>query len=217
MTTFGDRPDSLGLRERFARDDLWHGCPCGTGERYFGEGTGARTRHAHWHLEWDRGALVPSSVFWFDSLAIVTGESSMAERKLAYKLGRLFQREQHYDFPMVPDPRSWPGELHQVLLAVHNCRAIGVLISYTTQSWGLWDGKPGTVEFTSSSTVPVPEISGIWVARSYRRRGVGTALVDALAAYADLAPALLVWGLPFSDNGKALALSIGGDAVRVGR
>lgn len=216
MTSFGDRPDSLGIAERLRAVDM-DGCPCGTGERYFGEGTGARTRHAHWHLEWDRGVNAEAKhVYWLDSLAIVTGESSRREQDVAYRLGRLFQREKHYDFPMVPDPTSWhAGEFHQALIAVSDCRAIGVLIGYQTFRYGIWDGSPGRTPFDQTSSDPIPEIAGIWVARSYRRLGVGTALVNAFAAYADVNSSEIAWGVPFSDDGKALALSIAPGAVRI--
>lgn len=215
MSGFSDRPDRLDLGTLLA-DGRYDGCPCGTGARYFGEGSGARTRHANWHLAWDRGAPIPAAVFWFDSLAIVTGESNVAERKIGYQLGRLFQKENHYDFPMAPDPRSWPGNLSEVLIAVYHGHAIGGLFTYPTLRYGVWDGTDGTVEFNVRLTEPQPMISGIWVARGYRRRGVGTALVGALAEYAAIPPHDLIWGVPFSDDGKALALTVAGSHVRIG-
>jgi RimJ/RimL family protein N-acetyltransferase len=206
--------DMLNLHELLEGDDWWD-CPCGTGEGYWSHDRGSRARHANWHLEWDRGVALSSKVIWFDSLAIVTSESSMPERETAYRLGRLFQREKRYDFCLVPDPRTWRTELHQVLVAVHHHTAIGLLIGYQTFRYGLWDGIPARVPFSINSVDPVPEISGIWVARSYRRRGIATALVRAFADYANLTPAELCWNVPFSDDGKALALSITPGTVRV--
>lgn len=207
--------DSLGIDALLYDDDGWSGCPCGTGERYFGEGTGARTRHARWHLEWDRGAAMPSSMSWGDSLLIVGGESSMPDRKLAYTLGRLFQREQRYDFPMAPDPKHWRGQAQEVLIAVYRRRAVGMLLTGPTMRYGVWDGSPGSIAIDIEATEPLPEVSGVWVCRENRRRGVGRALVNALGDYANLLPADLVWGLPFSDDGKALAARVSGFPMRV--
>lgn len=203
-----DMPDTLGIRNRLAERDRMYGCPCGTGARYFGEGVRAQTRHARWHLQWDRGVSVPLTVGWFDSLAVVTSESTKPERSIAYDLGRLFQREQHYDFPMLPGPDTWKrGELHQALIAVHNQRAIGLLVVYPQTRWGEWDGSDGRVSLAVDSLEPLPGIAGIWVARGYRRMGVGTALVDALAQHADVPRSELLWSMPLSEDGQALAFS----------
>lgn len=214
MNVWSDRPDRLSIGTRLDDED-YRECPCGTGEQYFGEGSGARTRHANWHLEWDRGAPISDGVSWFDSLAIVTGESRLAERKIGYRLGRLFQREQGYDSPMAPDPRSWPGNLSEVLVAVHHSHAIGGLFTYPTMRYGLWDGSPGRIQITVETMAPVPQVSGIWVCRGYRRRGIGAALVKALGEYADLPLQEVVWGLPFTDGGKALAARVSGFPMRV--
>jgi GNAT superfamily N-acetyltransferase len=205
--------DPLGLRELLADDE---GCPCGTGSLYFGEGVGARTRHANWHLQWDRGVPVPSRVLWFKSLAIVTSESARADQDVAYRLGRLFQREQRYDFPMVPESRFWrTGDMVQAMIAVHRHRAIGILVTRPVMGYGVWDGSPESVQINVSTTEPLPEISGVWVARGYRRHGVARALVSALVEYADTSPAELVWGVPFSDDGQALATATSGFPMRI--
>jgi GNAT superfamily N-acetyltransferase len=208
-----DRPDRLGLAEKFPERD---GCPCGTGEGYFG----SRARHAYWHLEWDRGVPLPSGVYWWDSVVMLTGESSVREIKIAYKLGRLFQREQHYDFPMVPEARSWhrSGLLTTVHIAVHHERAVGIVISEPAMRWGSWDGSAEEVRFDILSTEPVPVVAGVFVCRSYRRHGLATALVSALAEDANLPVKDLVWGPPFSTAGRELALSLAdGGPIRIGR
>lgn len=210
------RPDSLGIAERLSGDTFWSACPCGTGDGYWGGLAGANARHANWHIQWDRGIPLPSTVFWWDSLAIVTGESSRPEREVAYKLGRLFQRENHYDFPMAPDPRTWRGDLSEVLVAVYHHRAIGGLFTYPTMRIGVWDGSPETtVPFNVELMEPQPRIAGIWVCRGYRRKGVASALVRALSSYADIPAPDLIWGVPFSDAGKALALRIAGERIRI--
>lgn len=220
--TFGERTDTLGLkpllttRGFFAKD-----CPCGTGERYFGgyDGSraGPRTQHANWHLEWDRGVRVPDSLYLDDSLLIVTGRSAMAERKLGYQLGRLFQREQGYDFPMAPSPSAWRGDLSEVLIAVWCGRAIGALFTYPTMRYGRWDvfDEKGMIPINVSVTEPHPKISGIWTANGRRRRGVATRLVGALSAYANLPTDEMIWALPFSDGGQALAVAMSGPSMRV--
>ncbi|WP_143832085.1 hypothetical protein, partial [Nocardiopsis sp. CNR-923] len=118
-------------------------CPCGMSLREPWDNGKEHTTH---HAAWTFGIRVPKNLTWSGSLAVVTTQSPIAWRKLAYQVARMPQRENHYDV------NSW-SHLGEVEVTPDNVRAyllkanghvIGYLAAHDTnhnQRWDLIDGS----------------------------------------------------------------------------
>lgn len=58
-----------------------------------------------------------------------------------------------------------------------------------------------------------PEVGLIFVAKEWRRTGVATAFVQALASDAGMTTADITWEQPFTEAGEALARAVSPDRV----
>ncbi len=185
-------------------------CPCGWRSGY--EDRYHRTLHAREHLDWALGIPAPAPA----PIDVVNGASWLPERKAAYRLAVLFQREQGYDFPLLPHPTVWKGYRRQprAYLAIQDSLAIALAIVGDASRWG-WDvpDPQGYVHFDQCG--PCRAIVGIFVCGNYRRRGVARRLVKTVAQMEGVAPADLAWLVPLSDAGHRLARAIAGDRLRL--
>jgi GNAT superfamily N-acetyltransferase len=200
-------------------DPLSGTCPCGWG--LWEEGYAPnRQRHAAWHLDWATGVRVPDRVIlspptgrpWGDVRAIRGDDRGQANRRLAYRMARLFQREGGYDFPAVSDARV-ADRPQTVYVRETGERLIAAAFVFAAERWSLWSGGD---DYGHPEPGNAPEIGAIWVAFHYRRQGVASDLVREVAAAEGVAVADLCWFGPLTDEGKALAFSLsGGQPVRV--
>ncbi|MEU2374366.1 GNAT family N-acetyltransferase [Streptomyces misionensis] len=181
-------------------------CPCGMSLH------GDKDHTAH-HAAWAFGVRAPKNLEWWGDLALVTTQSPISWRKLVYKVARMPQRENHYDFRSwshVDEPEATSDNIRAYLLQV-NGYVIGYLAANDTsehQRWNLIDGA----EFGDQDHTLRPRIMLIWVAGAYRHQGVGGTLVQALADDFGCEIADVSWSGPVSDAGRRLArrLSPGG-------
>lgn len=65
------------------------------------EPLGGGKEHTAHHAAWAFGIRAPKSLDWWGELAVVTTQSPITWRKLAYQVARMPQKQNHYDF------RSW--------------------------------------------------------------------------------------------------------------
>ncbi|MFD4864604.1 GNAT family N-acetyltransferase [Streptomyces sp. NPDC058412] len=188
-------------------------CPCGMrlGEAEYGGQT-----HALDHAAWAFGARVPKNLEWRADLAVVTTQSAVAWRKLAYQVARLPQRENHYDFPSwshLGEPKVTPDNVRAYLLQT-NGSVIGYLNAYDTDKHRHWDLADGSPYGDEDETLR-PVIGLVWVADAYRRQGVGATIVQALADDFGCQVADVSWSSPISDAGRRLARRISPSGVWV--
>jgi hypothetical protein len=128
----------MGVEIKSAGQELvellkYYECPCGMGGyRYEG-----RTRHTSHHMKWADGiALGSNGPYWYGSgLRRVEPESPRPEKRVAYNLGVLMQREEGYDFPLYPNP-SYAEEFPAAYVAVWDDRAIGMVVIGVARFWG---------------------------------------------------------------------------------
>ncbi len=177
-------------------------CPCGSPRMSLGD---EDAHHRH-HANWAYGILVPKNLLWVDDLAVVTSQSSISWRRLADRTARLPQRERRYDFS------SWshtgksaetPGRDRAYLLQADE-HVVGFLAAHDVDRHRWWD-----LEDSSECGEPVevrrPRIDMIWTADTYRRHGIGQALVQALAADYGCAVTDVSWSAPVTSLGQTLA------------
>ncbi|MCP3820320.1 ESCO1/2 family N-acetyltransferase [Streptomyces sp. A3M-1-3] len=202
---------SIPVQFLAAQTQLGGNCPCGMSLRESGNGDRAHTAH---HAAWALGTRVPKNLEWLSDLAVVTTQSPIAWRRLTYKVARMPQRENHYDFPSwshLGEPEVTPDNVRAYLL-----KANGYVIGYLTahdpnehRRWDLIDGSP----YGDEDGTLRPSIDLIWVADAYRRQGVGATLVRALAADFGCEVADVSWSSPISDAGRRLARRLSPEGI----
>ncbi|MFF7702879.1 GNAT family N-acetyltransferase [Streptomyces lydicus] len=188
-------------------------CPCGMRLQ---EPLDDGKEHIAHHAAWAFGIRPPRNLDWWSDLAVVTTQSPIAWRKLAYQVARMPQKENHYDF------RSW-SHLDEPEVTTDNMRAyllkangyvIGYLAAHDTsehRSWDLIDGS----RYGDEDDALRPRIILIWVADTYRRKGVGATLVQALADDFGCQVADVSWSSPVSDAGRRLARRVSPEGIWV--
>jgi len=190
-------------------DNLDRPCPCGWG--------GDDKRHDRQHVRWSAGIPIPSRLIFVRPIAVIDVMAPMAWRKLAYECARIAQRDGRYDFSSFPSPSEEPEpsnvNLRAVLLATWS-RVIGYLSVVDSIRNASWDFNPSSTLSYGDDTLR-PQVNLIFVAKEWRRRGVATALVRAMAADAKTEVAEISWSQPFSTAGQALAKSLSKNRVWV--
>ncbi|MEU5296971.1 GNAT family N-acetyltransferase [Streptomyces umbrinus] len=165
-----------------------------------------RKAHATHHTAWEFGIRVPKNLMWLSDLAIITTESPIAWRKLAYKMARWPQVENHYDFRSwshLDEPEVTPDNLRAYLLQA-NDSVIGYLAAHDTNEHRHWDLADDS-QYDGEDDTLRPRINLIWVAGTYRHQGIGGTLVRALADDFGCDIADVSWSNPISDAGRRLA------------
>jgi GNAT superfamily N-acetyltransferase len=189
-------------------------CPCGM--RPYEHGDIDDTEHTKHHMAWLYGVRVPRNLEWWGDLAMVTTQSPVGWRKLAYQVARTPQKENGYDF------RSWPypaeSKEDPLNKRAYLLRANRYVIGYLTASdvdrhrrWDLVDGS----RFGEQDDSVRPCIDLIWVADAHRRMGVGAALVQTLADHFGCQVGDVSWSGPVSGAGRRLARRISPSGIWV--
>jgi GNAT superfamily N-acetyltransferase len=188
-------------------------CPCGMDLRAPGDGG---HEHAAHHATWAIGVRPPKNLEWWGDLAVVTTASPIAWRKLTYQVGRMPRRENGYDF------NSWshlgePGQTSdnvRAYLLKANGYVIGYLAAHDVNQHRRWDLLDESNYGDKDDTLR-PRIDLIWVADSYRRKGVGATLVQTLADHSGCQAADASWSTPISDAGLRLARRVSPEGIWV--
>ncbi|MGX1851687.1 GNAT family N-acetyltransferase [Streptomyces sp. NPDC055299] len=180
-----------------------HKCPCGMRLRDLDEDD---KKHASHHSAWAYGIRVPKNLDWWGDLAVVTTQSPIMWRKLANRVGRLPQKEGHYDFNSwshIGEPEVTPDNMRTYLLQA-NGHVIAYLAAHDTSQHRRWNLTEEPQD-DNEDTALRPRIILIWVAEVYRHQGVGSTLLQALAEDFDCQVADASWSTPVSDAGLRLA------------
>ena len=188
-------------------------CPCGMSLQEPTDDGKAHTAH---HAAWAFGAQVPKNLEWSADLAVVTTQSPIAWRRLAYKVARMPQKENHYDFRSwshLGEPELTPDNMRAYLLKANGC-VIGYLSAHDTNQHLRWDLIDGS-RYGDEDDALRPRINLIWVADVYRRQGIGTTLVQALADDFGCQVADVSWSSPISYAGRHLARRLSPEGVWV--
>ncbi|MFF2939963.1 GNAT family N-acetyltransferase [Streptomyces niveus] len=181
-------------------------CPCGMTLPDLVDGG---NEHATHHTAWTFGIRSPKNLDWHSDLAIVTAQSPISWRRLANRVARMPQKEEHYDFNSwthLGEPEETSDNVRAYLLKA-NGHVIGYLAAHDTAEHALWDLTDGSPYGDKDLTLR-PRIILIWVADIYRSQGVGATLVHALAEDFGCQVADVAWSTPVSDAGRRLALRI---------
>ncbi|WP_411144906.1 GNAT family N-acetyltransferase [Streptomyces sp. x-80] len=179
------------------------GCPCGMSLRDLADGDSQHTTH---HTAWTFGIRAPKNLEWHSDLAVVTTQSPISWRRLANRVARMPQKEEHYDFNSwnhLGEPEATSDNVRAYLLKA-NGHVIGYLAANDASEHLRWDLVDGSPDGDHDSTLR-PRIILIWVADIYRRQGVGAMLVQALADDFGCQVADVSWSTPVSDAGQQLA------------
>lgn len=189
-------------------------CPCGYRNAF---DTYDLDIHEARHQLWSIGLRVPKAVSWdFGNVAVVTTQSSVVWRRLAAQIARAPQRENHYDFSSweVGDRPEPSATNRRAYLLRFGAYVVGYLVAADLAHHWRWDLDPDA-EYTDEDTRVRPSIDLIWVAAVHRGRGVGGAMVQALADDFGCSAADVSWSTPVSDAGQRLARRLTPDGIWV--
>ncbi|MFJ3419582.1 GNAT family N-acetyltransferase [Streptomyces sp. NPDC086082] len=188
-------------------------CPCGMRLEDVGDGDHVHRMH---HANWALGVRVPKSLDWWGDLVVVTTQSPISWRKLAYQVARIPQKEGNYDFPSwshMGEPEVSSDSYRAYLLKTDE-RIVGYVAAHDTSEHRRWDLADGSEYGVEDSTLR-PRIILIWVADAYRHRGIGATLVQALATDFGCRVADASWSTPVSAAGRRLAGRLSPDGIWV--
>jgi GNAT superfamily N-acetyltransferase len=186
-----------------------------------------RNAHYAWHAQWANGVFVVSAARqtlaaqgWrvtLPRILPVDPRSPAPLRHIAHRAARLFQRENGYDFAMFS---QYPKDSHRptAYLWIEGGRAIGIaVLAESDDGWGWFDERDAEGRGHRTYVDRRPMVAGIWVASAHRRQGIAKHLIERAADLERLPVDELIWGVPFSESGLALARSlVGSEHIRVG-
>ncbi|MFD0292006.1 GNAT family N-acetyltransferase [Streptomyces sp. NPDC127118] len=178
-------------------------CPCGMTLQDLVGGSNEHTDH---HTAWTFGIRAPKNLEWQSDLAVVTAQSPISWRRLANRVARMPQKEEHYDFNSwthLGEPEETSDNVRAYLLKA-NGRVIGYLAAHDTSNHRSWDLIDGS-QYGEEDLTLRPRINLIWVADIYRRQGIGATLVRALADDFGCQVPDVSWSTPVSGAGRRLA------------
>jgi GNAT superfamily N-acetyltransferase len=188
-------------------------CPCGWDNPL--PLPSERRLHERKHLAWSAGVRADPAMPL--GSIVVTGTSPIAWRRVAYELGRLFQREEGYDVPPLPDEWLWPRiqpKTVAVLLVTSSRRAIALaVVDGVATDW--WTYDLARKERGERGDRPIPVLSAIFVCHAWRGRGLGQEVARAAAEHVRTSPAEMAWLAPLTEGGRRLARRLCGDRVRL--
>ncbi|MEU6719601.1 GNAT family N-acetyltransferase [Nonomuraea sp. NPDC046802] len=188
-------------------------CPCGMNLRAsWDDGKKHATHHAMWAI----GVRPPKNLDWSGDLAVVTAESPIAWRKLTYQMGRMPQRENGYDFNSwshLGEPEKTSDNVRAYLLRA-NGYVIGYVAAHDVSHHRRWDLLDGSNYGDRDDTLR-PSIDLIWVAGSYRGKGIGATLVQALVDHSGCQGTDASWSTPISDAGRRLVRRVSPEGIWV--
>jgi hypothetical protein len=147
-------------------------------------------------------------------IMVVTSRAAPGWRSLAHQAAGAAQPGGH-SFPLrgqlavrgeAEDSRAAFLYRHADRVAGYRCLASKIVTGYRDPSSGF---RPAT----DTERVIRPCVMVMWVDVQLRRHGVARQLVVAAARYANVRPAGLAWGEPFTDSGYLLAQSIVPDGL----
>ncbi len=157
-----------------------------------------KRQHAARHREWKRGFTVSKNVAPEEAsgerVLLVNGsESPKPLRRVAYRMARIARRAAGWDFPTFPypdAPRCFVKDASDVLAAVK------------------LDGRYAVGYAVSLKEDLEVVVTEVFVCSEYRRRGVATELVHALARHYERPITGIAYGGPFTSAGWALAKAL---------
>nr|WP_157554193.1 GNAT family N-acetyltransferase [Herbidospora sakaeratensis] len=186
-------------------------CPCGMDRRAsWDDGKGHAAHHARWAI----GIPLPKDLEWPGDLAVVTTESPIAWRKLTYQVARMPRTENGYDFnswTYLGEPEQTSDNVRAYLLKA-NGYVIGYLAAHDDSNHRRWDLIEES-DYGDRDDTLRPSIDLIWVADSYRGKGVGASLVQAVVDRFGCQVADASWSTPVSDAGRRLARRVSPEGV----
>jgi hypothetical protein len=181
--------------------------------------------HKKWHQILIKGFVtrrtVNDYIIWENKdywITEVNATSKLIQRKKAEKVSRaipkaIWQEDFSYNSYNAKDTTN-ASDLHLFLIH-HKQRVVGLIVTKKKQCLeARWNGDMPllTKKITEK---PIVVIEMIWLAVSYRKKGVAKRSIFAVAQYFSLEPKSFGWSLPFSASGGHLAKSISPTMVHV--
>jgi len=125
------------------------------------------------------------------------------------------RRAGRYDFPSFGVSREeWKKYRLTAYLAIESGFAIGYASVIHVTKWQAWEWDKETPnEIGRFEGALRPTVNMIFVCKAWRRKGIATKIVRRVASDASLDVGEIPWGPPFTEAGKALAVSLRTDGI----
>jgi GNAT superfamily N-acetyltransferase len=158
---------------------------------------------------------------------VVTRDSPIAQRRRAVSVFRVASREMRYSGSGYTKREPKEDDSHAFLLYRGN-RLTGLFILARRRGWveGAWnEQEPNGVAEVSGwdvrerdqGAVSLWSVDFMWIARKYRRQGVGSLLLRCAAGFLGATSEEIAWLPPFTPLGKAFIRHVQPKAFRAAR
>ena len=200
MQALDDLPAAARAFREATRDGY---CRCGFDQ---GFDDGSHAKHIHHHHAWANGIRLARDQRDLHPLRVIGGWSRMADRKLAFNMFSLYQQESRYDSGMClmsrPLPTHWPkNEFAIVGQTYREAKAIALI-----------SPRSLAIPIRSDEKVfredPGWKVAVVWLAAEYRRRGVGSTFMKAIAEKLEVDLTDLALEVPLSPAAEAMAMRL---------
>ena len=191
-------------------------CPeCGMG--YIPNNSEDKKAHKKYHDKVVNGLYAPriksDKIVWEKGdyrITIINYFSPHAQKKRAEKVGLLAHRDTPFDFASYHSEEPLDERNVHVFLLYRKNRIIGLLTverrNYVQKfTWKEYKNAGGQ---ELSKAEPIWSIGLVWIHRKYRKRGLGSQLVQIAASYFDIDVQSIGWDTPFTDDGERFVRSL---------
>ncbi|MEN4012187.1 MAG: hypothetical protein ROW48_09160 [Bellilinea sp.] len=189
------------------------------GFSYIEEYADDKKQHRTFHVVFLRGVqfrpIAEEVVIFSDKdfqIVTITPDSSIAQRRRAYRIALRGKLDTNYDFPSY----DYDGDPAMMFIKRIKNRAISFVVIEPIRkrhSWGKL--RWGHDTLAESAVKPAFGIRFIWTLSFFRHKGLASHMIKAACAYLNLPIEKVAWSYPLSESGRELAMSICSDEVTV--
>ena len=152
-------------------------------------------------------------IFWEKGdyrITVVNYFSSTAQKRRAEEAGLLAHRDTPFDFAPYHSKEDLDKRNVHLFLLSRKIRIIGLLILEKRThvqkfTWQEYENAGGKKLLKGEA---IWSIGLVWIHRKYRKMGLGSQFVQAVASYFNIEAQSIGWHTPFTDDGKKLAKSL---------
>lgn len=190
-------------------------CECGL--NYVSGNDEDEKQHAAWHDEYLRGAMLPCLLDLAPICSVAEYPLVMVDAAVPRSIRFRLSEAAYVAQRSTPNfPAGYDGTISEadekLFIARDSARAIAIVLTAMDEYfWRLTWTDEGTIQIMDGSPHrgPRQKIGRVWVAKGYRRHGIASLMVKAVAKTLGYQISDMGWELPLTSDGAALLRTTG--------